>query len=88
MLLATKLGAQYVINYKKTLEWQEKLLQITGGRRVDHILDVVGAVDQTVKAICIGGWIHTIGVLGVRNVRILPHFLASRRRRGNNDLRP
>ncbi|KAE9406611.1 NAD(P)-binding protein [Gymnopus androsaceus JB14] len=61
--IATKLGAQHVINYNKTPEWQEKILEITGGRGVDHILDVVGALDQTLKAIRIGGWIHTIGFL-------------------------
>lgn len=38
--IVTKLGAQHVINYNTTPEWDEKVLELTGGRGVDHVLEV------------------------------------------------
>jgi len=64
--IVTKLGAQHVINYKNTPEWHEKVLELTGGRGVDHVLEVGGpdTLAKCLKAIRVGGWIHTIGFVG------------------------
>ncbi|TFK29173.1 alcohol dehydrogenase superfamily protein [Coprinopsis marcescibilis] len=38
--IAQKLGAKHLINYKKTPNWDEEVLKITGGRGVDHIIEI------------------------------------------------
>jgi len=38
--IAKKLGAKYLINYKTTPDWDEKVKTLTGGRGADHILEV------------------------------------------------
>ncbi|KAE9407381.1 NAD(P)-binding protein [Gymnopus androsaceus JB14] len=65
--IVSKLGAHHIINYKSTPEWHEKVLELTGGRGVDHILEVGGAgsLEHSLKCIRLGGgWIHMIGFVG------------------------
>jgi NADPH:quinone reductase-like Zn-dependent oxidoreductase len=38
--VVSKLGAHHVINYKTTPNWHEKVLELTNGRGVDHIVEV------------------------------------------------
>jgi NADPH:quinone reductase-like Zn-dependent oxidoreductase len=38
--IAQKLGAKHLINYKNTPEWDEEVLRLTGGRGVDHVIEV------------------------------------------------
>ncbi len=40
---ARPLGAAECINYKETPEWGEKVRELTGGRGVDHVVEVGGA---------------------------------------------
>ncbi|EIW80617.1 alcohol dehydrogenase protein [Coniophora puteana RWD-64-598 SS2] len=40
---AKRLGAHHTINYNKTKNWDEEVLRITGGRGVDHVIEVGGA---------------------------------------------
>ncbi|KAF5391881.1 hypothetical protein D9757_001753 [Collybiopsis confluens] len=47
--IVTKLGAQHVINYKSAPEWHEMVLELTGGRGVDHVVEVFSA-DNTADA--------------------------------------
>ncbi|KAF8897949.1 hypothetical protein CPB85DRAFT_1229322 [Mucidula mucida] len=67
--IATKLGAKHVINYNKTPAWDEEVLKLTGGRGVDHILEVggPGTLEKSMKAIRYGGSIHLIGFLAATN---------------------
>ncbi|KOS05320.1 alcohol dehydrogenase [Flavobacterium akiainvivens] len=62
---AKALGADEVINYIKTPEWDKEALRLTGGAGVDHILEVVGGenFERSVEAAAIGGQIHVIGFL-------------------------
>ncbi|MFK8019727.1 MAG: NAD(P)-dependent alcohol dehydrogenase [Pseudomonadales bacterium] len=59
------LGADQVINYKETENWGEKVLQMTGGRGADLIVEIGGAgtLPQSITAIRMGGHISLIGVL-------------------------
>ncbi|KAH9924508.1 uncharacterized protein B0H18DRAFT_1119852 [Fomitopsis serialis] len=41
--IAVASGATHVINYKKTPDWEEEVLRITGGRGGDHVIEVGGA---------------------------------------------
>jgi NADPH:quinone reductase-like Zn-dependent oxidoreductase len=59
------LGADHLINYKTTPEWGAAVLGLTGGKGVDHVVEIGGAgtLDQSMIATRIGGHISLIGVL-------------------------
>lgn len=63
---ARKLGAHAGINYRKHPDWAEEVLKITGGRGVDHVIEVGGpqSFAQSLKAVHSGGQINVIGYLG------------------------
>ncbi|MFJ4086778.1 zinc-dependent alcohol dehydrogenase family protein [Pseudomonas psychrophila] len=59
------MGADHVINYRKDPLWGETALRLTGGRGVDHIIEVGGpaTLEQSMIAIRVGGHISIIGIL-------------------------
>ena len=59
------LGAWEGINYKKRPDWEKVALELTDGKGVDQLLDVVGGdgVNQSVAATRVGGHISQIGFL-------------------------
>ncbi|KAG2143923.1 hypothetical protein BD769DRAFT_1420374 [Suillus cothurnatus] len=61
--IAKKLGVQHTINYKKNDKWDEEVLSITGGRGVDHIIEVGGpnTILKSGNAVRYGGCVHIIG---------------------------
>jgi NADPH:quinone reductase-like Zn-dependent oxidoreductase len=88
---ARKLGAAEGINYKETPEWGEKARELTGGRGVDHVVEVGGAgtLGQSLRAVRMDGQISLIGVLSgggqanpmpilMKNVRVQGIFVGSR----------
>jgi NADPH:quinone reductase-like Zn-dependent oxidoreductase len=62
---ARTLGADYTINYAAQPEWGKVALELTGGRGVDHIIEVGGpaTLSQSITAVALGGHIALIGVL-------------------------
>jgi NADPH:quinone reductase-like Zn-dependent oxidoreductase len=62
---ARALGADATLNYKKHPAWEEKVLELTGGQGVDHVLEVGGAetFPRSVRATRPGGHISLIGML-------------------------
>ncbi len=62
---ARALGADMFINYKKTPDWATEARKLTGGRGVDHVVEVGGAdtFPQSIMAIRLGGHIAVIGLL-------------------------
>jgi NADPH:quinone reductase-like Zn-dependent oxidoreductase len=62
---AKALGADHGINYKTTPEWDKAARALTGGRGVDHVLEVGGAATlvRSFGAIRVGGKISIIGGL-------------------------
>ncbi|MFZ3035625.1 MAG: NAD(P)-dependent alcohol dehydrogenase [Parvibaculum sp.] len=62
---AKTLGADEFINYKKTPDWSGEARKLTGGRGVDHVIEVGGAdtFPQSIAAIRLGGHIAVIGLL-------------------------
>jgi NADPH:quinone reductase-like Zn-dependent oxidoreductase len=62
------LGASHTINYKTHPEWGAQVLACTGGRGVDHVIEVGGAgtLPQSINACRVGGHIALIGVLSGR----------------------
>jgi NADPH:quinone reductase-like Zn-dependent oxidoreductase len=72
---ATQMGASDVINYHTTPEWQDAVLAATGGRGVDHVIEVGGAgtLPRSMQAVRMGGKITLIGVLtGMAEVNPTP----------------
>jgi NADPH:quinone reductase-like Zn-dependent oxidoreductase len=59
------MGADHLINYKTTEAWGAKVLEITGGIGVDHVVEIGGSgtLDQSIMAARIGGHVALIGVL-------------------------
>lgn len=62
---AKALGADHLINYKRTPQWGKKVRELTADRGVDHTVEVGGpaTLGQSIKATRIGGHIALIGVL-------------------------
>jgi NADPH:quinone reductase-like Zn-dependent oxidoreductase len=62
---AKQLGASAGINYKKHPDWDKEVERITGGRGVDHIVEIGGAgtLGRSYQALGFGGKIALIGFL-------------------------
>lgn len=63
---AHALGADVLINYRKTPEWQEEVLRATGGNGVDLVLEVGGqdTLARSIASVAMGGKVAAIGGLG------------------------
>ena len=70
------LGADEIINYRTTPEWDAEVLRLTGGRGVDHVVEVGGSgtLPRSLNAVRVSGHIHLIGVLSEpgKGVDVLP----------------
>ncbi|ONF95548.1 zinc-dependent alcohol dehydrogenase family protein [Sphingomonas jeddahensis] len=60
-----EMGADHLINYKNDEKWGETARKLTGGRGVDHVVEIGGSgtMPQSIAAARIGGHIALIGVL-------------------------
>jgi len=63
---ARALGAEVTVNYRSTPEWQEVVLEETGGRGVDLVVEVGGqaTLSRSLAATRLGGTLAVIGGLG------------------------
>lgn len=59
------LGADHVINYKATPDWERKVRELTGGRGADRVVEVGGAgsLPKSMAALAPEGEISLIGLL-------------------------
>ena len=62
---ARAMGADHTINYRTHADWGAQVRDWTGGRGVDHVIEVggPGTLPQSIKAVRVGGHIALIGVL-------------------------
>jgi NADPH:quinone reductase-like Zn-dependent oxidoreductase len=62
---ARALGADHVINYKQNPEWGAAVRSWTGGRGVDHVIELggPGTLPQSIIATRVGGHISLIGTV-------------------------
>jgi NADPH:quinone reductase-like Zn-dependent oxidoreductase len=62
---ARGLGADHTINYRQYEDWGSRAREWTGGRGVDHVVEVGGpaTLAQSIAAVRVGGHISLIGVL-------------------------
>ncbi|RUO63103.1 zinc-dependent alcohol dehydrogenase family protein [Pseudidiomarina insulisalsae] len=78
LALVKDLGADEMINYKATPEWGDKVLELTDGEGVDHVIEVGGpdTINESLKAVKVGGHIAQIGVLsGTKASLSIPSIL-------------
>ena len=59
------MGADHTLNYREQPNWGEAVREMTGGRGVDHVLEVVGPATLAQSALAVrgGGRIYLIGAL-------------------------
>lgn len=59
------LGADHVVNYRENPNWGEIARDFTGGRGVDHVIEIggPGTLAQSLAAARIGGHVSLIGIL-------------------------
>ena len=62
---ARDLGADHTVNYRTTPDWGRAVREWTGGRGVDHVVELggPGTLPQSIEAVRVGGHISLIGVL-------------------------
>ena len=62
---AKALGADHVVNYRTTPDWAKAVREATGGVGADFVMEVGGAgtIQQSLRAVRIGGHIAIIGVV-------------------------
>jgi NADPH:quinone reductase-like Zn-dependent oxidoreductase len=82
---ALELGASDGINYKATPDWDKLARELTGGKGVDHVVEVGGAgtLAKSIRAVRVGGHIALIGVLsGAGEVNPMPILMKTIRVHG------
>jgi NADPH:quinone reductase-like Zn-dependent oxidoreductase len=57
------LGADEVVNYQATPQWPERVRELTSGRGVDHLIEVAGMLQSSLKAVGIEGEIAFVGLV-------------------------
>jgi NADPH:quinone reductase-like Zn-dependent oxidoreductase len=64
--LGKKMGINHLINYRQIPQWEKDVMNITSGRGVDHIVEVVGGshINRSMNTIAIDGTIAVIGLMG------------------------
>lgn len=81
-----QLGASDVVNYRTDPSWESKVLEWTGRRGVDQVVEVGGAgtLGKSLKAVRTGGHVSLIGVLagGAGEVNPLPAVMKGVRIQG------
>lgn len=70
LVRAQKLGIAHGIDRSSHPEWHTRVLELTGGRGADHILEMAGGdISRTLHAIRVGGRVSIIGLLEARELR-------------------
>lgn len=59
------LGAWAAINYRKSPAWEERVIELTAGAGVDHVIEVVGGenLNRSLEAVKVSGTISFIGLM-------------------------
>ncbi|MGV8997086.1 MAG: zinc-dependent alcohol dehydrogenase family protein [Parvibaculaceae bacterium] len=82
----TSLGADHIINYSETPDWDRAVRDITNGEGADCVVEVAGAatLEKSLKSVSAGGDVGLIGGIGggtsMLDIRIFTQAVASLRR--------
>ena len=73
---AKALGADHLINYQTTPNWEDRARELTQGEGVTYVLEVAGQLARSLRALKPGGTIFQIGAVApsdeAPNLRMLP----------------
>ena len=60
-----ELGADHLVNYRAAPDWDKAVLEITGGRGVDLVVETVGGPSfaRSLNAVAMGGTVFAVGFL-------------------------
>jgi NADPH:quinone reductase-like Zn-dependent oxidoreductase len=85
---ARSLGADHLINYRATPDWDARVLELSGGRGADLVVETVGGatIARSLNAAAVGGTVFTVGfVSGTTSaIDLLPVIVKALRIIGNN----
>ncbi len=76
------LGADHLINRRQTENWGEAALALTGGRGVEHVIEVGGphSIGQSFIAARTGGHVAIIGAVGGFDIDTMPFAIVQAKR--------
>jgi NADPH:quinone reductase-like Zn-dependent oxidoreductase len=80
-----RMGVHDVVNYRTEPNWGDRVRELTGGLGVDNVIEVGGhgTLDQSIRAVRLGGTISLIGVLsGPGAVNLVPVLMRNIRVQG------
>lgn len=60
---AGQLGAATLINYTTHPDWEQRVLDATSGEGVDHVVEVAGTLEKSLRAARVGGIVNIIGAV-------------------------
>jgi NADPH:quinone reductase-like Zn-dependent oxidoreductase len=66
------LGADATVNYRTTPDWHDAVRELTGGEGADHVVDVAGTLEQSLRAVAMGGEVACVGFVSERRAPIDP----------------
>jgi NADPH:quinone reductase-like Zn-dependent oxidoreductase len=61
---ALALGARAGVNYRTHSDWDERVLELTGGVGVDHVVETAGDLERSLNCLRVGGLVSCVGYLG------------------------
>jgi NADPH:quinone reductase-like Zn-dependent oxidoreductase len=80
-----QMGASDLINYKTMPNWDARVLEVTGGAGVDHVVEIGGAgtLAKSINAVKSGGVVSLIGILsGAGQIDPMPLLFKNARIQG------
>ena len=74
------LGAAHGINYRRSPDWDARVLELTDGRGVDHVLDVAGGenLNRSLNAVRFGGTVALVGFLAGMSAPVETFLMAEK----------
>jgi NADPH:quinone reductase-like Zn-dependent oxidoreductase len=74
LIRAKELGADHLINYRTEPDWSRSVKSLTNGRGVDLVVEIGGAgtLEQSIRAVRVGGTIAMIGVVAGAAASAIP----------------
>ncbi|PYS92302.1 MAG: NAD(P)-dependent alcohol dehydrogenase, partial [Acidobacteria bacterium] len=79
------LGADETVNYREVENWDKAAIEMTGGRGVDHVVEVGGAgtLARSVNAVRVNGHVAMVGALDANgSFNHVPIFMKAIRLQG------
>jgi NADPH:quinone reductase-like Zn-dependent oxidoreductase len=75
-----ELGASHGVNYKTRPDWDAEVLEATGGRGVDHVIDVAGGanLNRSLGAVRVGGTVSLVGMIAGTSAPVETFLMAEK----------